>query len=163
MLNCSTYHQNKYTECKIVVVQSLSHIWLFVTPWTEALSGLPCLSVSPRTCSNSCPLSQWCHPTILSSVVPFASCPQSFPISLSFPMSWLFASGSQSVGVSASVSVLPMNIQGWFPFGLIGLISLLSKGFSRVFSGTTVWKHQFFCTQTSLWSNSHICTWLLEK
>ena len=122
---------------------------------------LPCPSLSPRDCSNSCPLSWWCHPTISSSVIPFSSCPQSFPASGSFPMSWLFASASQNVGVSASV--FPMNIQDQFPLGLTGLISLQSKGLSRVFSNTTVWKHQFFSAQLSLWSNSHICTWLLEK
>ena len=122
---------------------------------------LPCPSLSPGACSDSCPLSQWCHPTISSSVVPFSSCPQSFPASGSFPMSRLFTSGSQSI--RASATVLPMNIQGWLPLGLTGLISLLSKRLSRVFSSTTVQKHQFFSTQPSLWSNSHTCTWLLEK
>ena len=117
---------------------------------------LLCPSPSPRACSNSCPLSWWCHPTILFSVLPFSSCLQSFPASGSFPMNWLFASGGQSIGASTSVSVLPMNIQGWFPLGLTGLISLLSKGLSRVFSSTTVWKHQFFWPQRSLWSNSHL-------
>ena len=104
----------------------------------------------------------WCHPTILSSVIPF-SCPQSFPESGSFPVSQLFASGGQSTGPSASASVLPMNIQCWFILGLIGLISLQSKGLSRVSSNTTVQNHQFFSAQLSLWSNSHIHTWLLEK
>ena len=122
---------------------------------------LACPSLSPKVCSSSCPLSQWCHPTISSSVFPFSSCPQSFPASGSFPMSWLFASASQNVGVSASV--FPMNIQDQFPLGLTGLISLQSKGLSRVFSNTTVWKHQFFSAQPSLWSNSHICMWLREK
>ena len=102
---------------------------------------LPCPSPSPGACSNSCPLSQWCHPTISSSVIPFSSCLQSFPVSGSFPMSWLFPSGRQSIGASASASVLPMNIQGWFLLGLTGLISLQSKGLSRVFN-TTVQKHQ---------------------
>ena len=104
--------------------------------WPHALqhARLPCPSPSPRVCSNSCPLSQWCHPTMSSSVVPFSSCPQYFPASRSFPMSWLFASDGQSAGASASASVLPMNIQGWFPLGLTGLISLLSKGLSGVFS-----------------------------
>ena len=106
---------------------------------------LPCPSLYPRVCSNSCPLSQWCHPTISSSVAPFSSCPQSFPVSRSFPMSLLFASGGQSIG--ASVSVLPMNIQDWFPLGLTGLISSLSKGFSRVFSNTIIRKHQFFSSR----------------
>ena len=101
-------------------------------------------SLSPWVCSNSCPLSQWWHPTISSSVTLFSSCPQSFPLSESFPMNRLFASGSQSIG--ASVSVLLMNIQGWFPLVLTGLISLLSTGLSGVFSSTTVWKHQFFST-----------------
>ena len=124
---------------------------------------LPCPSLSPGVFSNSCPLSWLCHPTISSSVTPFYFCPQSFPASGSFPMSQLFASGSQSTGVSASASVLQMNIQDWFPLGLTGLSSLQSKGLSRVFSNTTVWKHQFFGAQPSLWTNSHICTWLLEK
>ena len=119
-------------------------------------------SLTPRVCSNSCPLRQWCHPTMSSSVTHFP-CNQSFPESGSFPMSQLFASGGQSNGASASASVLPMNIQGWFPSGLTGVISLQSKGLSRVFSSTTVWKHQFFSAQPSLWSNSHIHTWLLEK
>ena len=116
---------------------------------------LPC-PPSPRACSNSCPFSRWCYPNI-SSVVPFSSCPQSFPASGSFPMSQLFASGGQSTGVSASV-----NIQGWFPLGLTGLISQ-SKALSRVFSSTTLQKYQFFGNQPSLWSNPHIYTWLLEK
>ena len=102
------------------------------------------------------------HPTISSSVVPF-SCLQSFSAPGSFPMSQFFASGSQSIGASASASVLPMNIQDWFPLGLTGLISLLSKGFSRVFLNTTFQKHQFLSPHHSLWSNSHIHTWLLEK
>ena len=124
---------------------------------------LSCPLLSPLVCSNLCPLSQWCHPTISSSVTPFSSCPQSFPASGSFPVSHFFPSGGQSTGAgaSASASIPPMNIQGWFPLGLTGLISLLSKGLSRVFSSTTVWRHQFFDTQASLWSNSHIHTWLL--
>ena len=129
--------------------------------WQHA--RLPYLSLSPRVCSNSCSLSQWCHPTISSFVVPFSSCPHSFLASGSFPVSWFFASGGQSIGVSTLASVLPINIQGWFPLGLIGLTSLKSKGLSRVFSSTTVWKHEFFGAQPSLWSNSHIHTWLLEK
>ena len=107
--------------------------------------------------------SRWCHPTISSSVVPLSSCLQSFPASGPFPVSWLFASCSQSIGASVSASVLPMNIQGRFPLGLTGLISLLSKGFSRVFNSTTIWSYQFFGGGPSLLSNSHICTWLLEK
>ena len=121
-----------------------------------------CPSPSPRVCSNSCPSSQWCHPTISSSVVPF-SCPQSFPASRSFPMSQLFTSGGQSIGVSASTSVLPMNTQDWSPLEWTGWISLKSKGPSRVFSNTTVQKHQFFGTQLSSQSSSHIHTWPLEK
>ena len=116
-----------------------------------------------RVYSNSYPLSWWCHPTISSSVIPFSSCPQSLPASESFPMSRFFASGGQSIGVSASVSVLHMNIQGWFFLGLIGLISLLSKGLSRIFPNTTIQKHQFFGAQPSLWFNSHIHKWLLGK
>ena len=115
----------------------------------------PCPSLTPGVYSNSCPLSWWCHPTISSSVIPFSSHLQSFPALGSFPMSQFFASGDQSIGVLASASVLPMNIQDWFPLGLTDLISLLSKGLSRVFSNTTVQKHQFFGTQLSLWSNSH--------
>ena len=122
----------------------------------------PCPSPIPGVYSNSCPLSWWCHPAISSSVVPF-SCLQSFPASGSFQMSQLFTSDGQSVGVSASASVLPMNIQDWFPLGWTGWISLQSKGLSRVFSNTTVQKYQFFGAQLSLWPNSHIHTWLLEK
>ena len=124
---------------------------------------LLCPSLTPRVCSNSCLLSRWCHPTISSSVIPFSSCFQSFPASVSFPMSRLVTSGGQSIGASGSAPVLPMNVQDWFPLGLIGLISLKSKGLSRVFSSTIVQKHQFFGAQPSLWSNSHIQTWLLEK
>ena len=124
---------------------------------------LPCPSPTPRVYSNSCPSSQWRHPTILSSVVPFSSCLQSFPASGSFQMSQLFTSGDQSIGVSASASVLPMIIQDWLPLGWTGWISLQSKGLSRVFSNTTVQKQQFFHTQLSLESNFHIHTWLLEK
>ena len=115
---------------------------------------LPCPSPTPEVCSNSCPSSQWCHPTILSSVVTFSSCLQSFPASGSFPMSQFFTSGGQSIGASASASVLPMNIQDLFPLGCTGWISFQSKGLSRVFSNTTVQEHQFFCAQLSLYSNS---------
>ena len=115
---------------------------------------LPCPSLSPGVWRNSCPLSQWCHPTISSSVIPFSSCLQSFPASGSFLMDRFFASGGQSIGASASASVFPMNIQSWFPLGLTGWISLQSKGLSRVFSSTTFRKHWFFRTQPSLWSNS---------
>ena len=108
---------------------------------------LPCPSPSHRACSNSCPLSQWCHPTISSSVTSFSSYPQSFPASESFPMSWLFILGGQRTDALASASVLPINIQGWFPLGLTDLISLLSKGLSRALSSTKIQKHQFFGTQ----------------
>ena len=111
---------------------------------------IPCPSPIPRACSNTCPLSRWCHPTISSSVIPFSSSLQPSPASGSFPMSQFFASPGQSIGVSASTSVLPMNIQDWFPLGLTGWISLQSKGLSGVFSNTTVIKHQFFRTQLSL-------------
>ena len=123
----------------------------------------PCPSPTPGVYPNSCPLSQWCHPTISSSVGPFSSCPQSLPASGSFPMSQLFTWGGQSTGVSASTLVLPMNTQNWYPLGRTGWISLQSKGLSRVFSNTTVQKHQFFSAQLSSQSNSHIHTWPLEK
>ena len=122
----------------------------------------PCSSPVPRAYSHSCPSSRWCHPAISSSVVPF-SCPQSLPASGSFPMSQLFTRGGQSIGVSASASVLPMNIQDWSPLGWTGWISLKSKGLSRVFSNTTVQNHQFFDAQLSSQSNSHIHTWPPEK
>ena len=123
----------------------------------------PCPSPTPEVYSNPCPLSRWCHPTISSSVVPFSSCPQSFPASGSFQMSQFFTSAGQSVGVSASASVLPMNIQDWFPLGWTSWISLQSKGLSRIISDTTVQKHQFFSAQLSSQSNSHVYTWPLEK
>ena len=123
----------------------------FVTPWTAACQASLSIS-SPRDCSNSCSLSWWCHPTISSSVVPFSSCLQSFPASGSFLVTQFFASGGQSIGASVSASVLPVNIQDWFSLELTGLISLQSKGLSRIFSNTTVQKHQFFGTQLSLWS-----------
>ena len=123
----------------------------------------PCPSPTAGINTKPCPLSRWCHPTIWSSVVPFSSWPQSFPASGSFQMSQLFASGGQSIGVSASTSVLPMNTQDWSPLGWTSWISLQSKGLSRVFSNTTVQKHQFFSAQLSSQSNSHIHTWLLEK
>ena len=149
----------QYSHCYCSVAQSCPTLW----PHGLQHARPPCLSPSPRAYSNSCPLSQRCPPTISSCVVPFSSCPQSFPASGSFPMSWLFTSGGQRIGVSASASLLPMNIQDWFPLGWIGWISLLSKGLSIVFSNTTVRKHHFFSTQLSLYSNSHIHTWLLEK
>ena len=119
---------------------------------------LPCPSLSPRACPSSCLLSRWHHPTTSSFVTLFSFCLQSFPASETFPMSQIFISGGQSIGVSASTL---MNIQDWFPLGFTGLIFLLSKGLSRVFSSTTVQKHQFFGTLPSLWPNSHNCTWLL--
>ena len=145
----------------LFVVQSFGHVQLFATHG-QHLSRLPCPSSSPEACSNWGPSSWWCHPTILSSVVPFSSCLQSLPASGSFLIGWLFTSGGQSIGASASASVLLMNIQGWFPLGLTGSI-LQSKGLSRVFSSTTVWKYQFFSPQLSLWSNFHSHTLLLEK
>ena len=133
--------------------------------WPHALQHArpPSPSLSPRLCSNSCLLSQGCHPTISSSTAFFSFCPQPFPAPESFPVSQLFTSGGQSIGLSASTSVLIINIQDWFPLELTGLISLQSKGFSRVFSSTTTQKHQVFGAQPSLWCNSHIHTWLLEK
>ena len=126
--------------------------------WPHGLqhTRLCCPSLSPRVSSNSCPLSQWCYLTISSSAALFSFCLQSFPASGSFPMGQLFTSGGQSIGASASV--LPMDIHGWFPLGLTGLISLQSKGLARAYS-TTIWKHQFFSNQPSVWSKSHICTW----
>ena len=122
-----------------------------------------CPSPTPGVHSDSGPSSQWCHPAISSSVVPFSSCPQSLPASKSLPMSQLFTWGGQSIGVSALASVLPMNTQDWSPLGWTGWISLQSKGLSRVFSNITVQKHQCFGTQLSSQSNSHIHTWPLEK
>ena len=141
-------------------VQLLSRVQLFATPWI-AERQVPCPSPTPGVYSNLCPLSRWCHPTISSSVVPFSSCLQSFPASGTFPMSQLFASGGQTIGVSASASVLPMNCQDWFPLGWTGWLSLQSMGLSRVFSNTTVQKHQFFGAQLSLQSSSQIHTRLL--
>ena len=130
-------------------VQSLSRVRLFVTPWTAACQASLSITNS-RSYSNSCPSRWWCHPTISSSVTPFSSCLQSFPASGSFPLSQIFASGGQSIGVSASASVLSMHIQDWFPLGWTGWISLQSKGLSRVFSNTIVQKHQVFGAQLSL-------------
>ena len=134
-----------------------------VSLWAYGLqhASPPCPSPTSRACSNSSPSSR-CHPTISSSVVPFSSCPQSFPASGAFQMSQLVTSGGQSVGVSASVSVRPANIQDWFPLWWTSWISLQSKGLSRVFSNTTVQKHGFFGAQPSLWSSSHIHTWPLS-
>ena len=123
----------------------------------------PCPSPTAGVYPNPCPLSRWCHPIISSSGIPFSSCPQSFQTSRSFQMSQLFTSGSQSIGVSTSTSVLSMNTQNWSALGWTGWISLQCKGLSRVFSNTTVQKHQFFSTQLSSESNSYIHTWPLEK
>ena len=131
-------------------VQFSSVVSESLRPYGLQYARLPCPSPAPEACSNSCPLSQWCHPTISSSVFPFSSCLQSFPASGSFPMSQFFAPGGQSIGVSVSASVLPMNIQDWPPLGWTGWISLQYKGLSRVFSNTTVQKHQFFGAQLSL-------------
>ena len=123
----------------------------------------PCPSPTPGVHSNSCVSSQWCHPAISSSIVPFSSCTQSLPASGSFPMSQIFSWDDQSIRVSALASVLPMNTQDWSPLGWTGWISLQSKGLSRIFSNTTVQKHQFFGAQLSSQSNSHIHTWPLER
>ena len=142
-----------------------SHSVMSDSLWPHGLQHArpPFPSPTPRAYSNSCPLSWWCHPTTSSFVVPFFSHLQSFLTSGSFQMSQFFSSGGQSIGVSVSTSVLPMNIQDWFPLGWTDWISLQSKGLSRVFSNSTVQKHQFFSAQLSLWSNSHIHTLLLEK
>ena len=155
------YHQIAMT---FACISQFSRSVVSYSLWPHGLqhARLPCPSPTPGVFSNSCPLSQWCHPTISSSVFPL-SCLQSFPSSESFPMSQFFTSGGQSIGASASASVLPVNIQDWFPLGWTGWISLQSKGLSRVFSNTTVQKHQFFGAQLSLKSNSHIHIWLLEK
>ena len=152
--------QNSIEICIFSSVQSLSHVRLFATPWITPCRP-PCPSPTPGVHSNSCPSSQWCHPAISSSVIPFSSCPLSLPASDSLTMSQLFSWDGQSIGVSASF--LPMNTQDWSPLGWTGWISLHSKGLSRVFSNTTVQKHQFFGAQLSSQSNSHIYTWPLEK
>ena len=143
-------------------VQPHSRVQLFATHESQHARP-PCPSPAAGVYSNSCPLSWWCHPGISSSVVPFSFCPQSLPASGSFPMSQLFEWGGKTIGVSASASVLPMNTQDWSPLGWTGWISLQSKGLSRVFSNTTVQKHQFFGAQLSSQPNSHIHTWPLEK
>ena len=150
---------NFYTELLFSRFVVSNYLW----PCGLQHARIPCPSPSPGAYSNSCPLSQWCHPNISSYIIPCPSCLQSFPALGSFPMSQFFASGGQSIGASASASVFPMNIQCWFSLGLTVLISLLSKGFLIVFSNTTVGKHQCFSAQPSLWSNSNIHTWLLEK
>ena len=142
-----------------IVVQLPSCVWLFPKPWTAVHQAS--LSLTIWVCPSSCPLNWWCHPAVSLSVTLFSFYLQSYSASGSFPVSQLFTSGGWNIGASASASVLPMNIQEWFPLRLSGLISLLSKGLSRVFSSTTVQKHQFFGTLPSLLSSSHICTWLL--
>ena len=138
-LRCEKDTRNQFSS-----VQLPSHVQLLATPWTAARQASLCITRF-QGLLNSCPLTQWCHPTISSSVTPFSSCFQSFPASGSFPVSQLVTSGGRSIGASASV--LPMNIQGWFPLRFTGLISLLCKGLSRVSSSTTVRKHQFFGAQ----------------
>ena len=143
-------------------VQSLSRVQLFETPWTAACQASLSFTIS-WSCSNSCPSSQWYHSTILSSAVPFSSCFQSSPASRSFPMSWLFSSGGQSIGASASASVLPMNTQGWFPFRIDWFDLLAVQGTLKSLlqhhslKASVLWCSAFF------WSNSYIRTWLLEK
>ena len=147
---------NSYPPLSICCCSSSSVMSDSLSPHGLQKARLPCLSLTPRVCANSCPSSWWCSPTISSSVIPFSSCLQSFPASRSFPMSWVFASGGQRIGASASV--LPMNIQGWFILGFTGLISLLSKRLSRIFSITRV--QSISCL---VLSQTHIHTWLLEK
>ena len=142
---------------------SLSVVSNYLWPHELQHARPPCPSPTPGVHSYSCPSSRWCHPAISSSVVPFSSCPQFLPASEFFPMSQLFAWGGQSTGVSASASFHPKNTQGWSPLEWTNWISLQSKGLSKVFSKTTVQKHQFFSTQLSSQSNSHIHTWLVEK
>ena len=143
----------------LLVVQLLSRVQLFEIPWTVPHRSSLSFTIS-GVCSNSCPLSQWCHPTMWSSVASFSSCPQPSPALGTFSVSRLFATGGQNIGAPVLASVLPVSIQGWFPWRLTGLISFLSKGLSTVFSSTTVQqKHHCFGVQTSLWSNSHIHTW----
>ena len=148
-------------ECSVQLSRSVVSDSL----WSRGLQDarLPCPSPTPRACSNSCPLSRWCHQTISSSVILFSSCLQFFPASGSFQMSQLFTSGGRSTGAWASVSVLSVNIQDWFPLGLTGLISLQSKGLSKIFPSTTIQKHQLFGAKLSLWCYSHIHKWLMEK
>ena len=151
------------TSISSVQFSSVTQAYPTLRPHELQHTRPPCPSPTPRVHSNLCPSRQWCHPAISSSVIPFSSCPQSLPASGSFSMSQLFTWGGQSIGVSALASVLPMNTQDWSPLGWTGWIALQSKGLSRVFSNTTVQKHQFFCTQLSSQCNSHIHTWPLEK
>ena len=154
MFKCQLLDTLSETEFPVTLypLVQFSHSVVFDSLLPHGLqhARLPCPLPTPRASSNSCPLSQWCHPTISSSVIPFSSCLLSFPASGFFQMSQFFASGGQIIGASASASVLPMNIQDWFPLGWTGWISLQSKGLSSIFSNTTVQKHQFFSTQLSL-------------
>ena len=165
-VNCTFYHK-KYSSLFQICISSVQFIHSVMSdslqPHEPQHARPPCPSPTPGVHPNQCPSSQWCHSTISSFVIPFSSGPQSFPASGSFPMSQLFASGDQNIGVSASTSVLPMNTQGWSPLGWTSWISLQSKGLSRIFSNTTVQKHQFFSSQLSSQANSHIHTWPLEK
>ena len=154
---------NEYLSWHQSIFSSVTHSCLTLQPHSLQHARLPCPSPTPRACSNSSPSSRWCHPTISLSAVPFSFRRLSFPASGSFQMSQFFTSGGQSIGVSASGSVLPINIQDWSPLGWTGWISLQSKGLSRVFSNPTVQKYQFLGAQLSLWSNSNIHIWLLEK
>ena len=138
----------------LTVVQSPSCVWLFVTPWTIAHQA-PCSSPSPSVCPNSCSMHWWCPPAISSSDTHFSFCPQAFPASETFPMNHLFASDDQNTGASALESVLPVDIQGWSSLRVNGLIALLSKWPSGVFSSTTIQRHQFFGFLPPLWSSSH--------
>ena len=153
--------KSPYASCSVQFSSVAQSCPTLCDPMNCSTPGLPCPSPSPGV--HSCPSSPWCHPTISSSVASFSSCPQSFPASESFPMSQLFAWRGQSTGVSALASFLPKKSQGWSPSEWTGWISLQAKGLSRVFSNTTVQKHQFFGAQLSLQSNSHIHTWPLEK
>ena len=157
----SQFFVTPYTDCSVQFSHSV--VSNSLRPHEPQHTRPPCPSPTPGVHPNPCPLSHWCHPTISSSVIPFSSCPQSFPASGSFLMSQLSPSGGQSIGVSVSASVPPMNIQDWSPLGWTGWMSLQPNELSRVFSNTTVQKHQFFGAQLSLQSNSHIHTWPLEK
>ena len=160
--NCSKMLFSSEKDMKDSVQFSCSVVSDSLRPHEPQHARPPCPAQTPGAHTNPCPLSRWCHPTISSSIVPFSYL-QSFPASGSFQMSQLLASGGQSIAVSASTSVPPMNTQDWFPSGWTGWISLQSKGLSSVFSNTTVQKHKFFGAQLSSQSNSHIHTWLLEK
>ena len=161
--SCAIQNQSRQSIAHtLLYCCSVTKSCLTVTSWPAAHQA-PLSSTTSWVCSNLCPLSHWYYLTISSSAIPFSFCLHSFPPSGSFPVNRLFASGGKSIGVWASASVLPVNIQGLFPLGLTGLIPLQSKGPSRVFSSTSIWKHHFFGLQASLWSNSHVHTWLLEK